>query len=120
MHPINPSSEGTQSWSARYPREIDLRHQVLWRYEIDALVFPVEEHAAFCAVHRRAFRTLLGSEPTAEDCLSYFRGFEYAFRAAAGFKIAQKGLPAGRNFHLTSRDVARKLVELKSGEQGQE
>ena len=90
-----------------------------WHAEIDALVFPVENHAAFCAVHRRAFRTLLGSEPSPEDCLSYFDGFEYAFRAAAGIKIAQKGLPVGRNFHLTSRDIARKLVELepKEGEQ---
>lgn len=90
-----------------------------WHAEIDALVFPVENHAAFCAVHRRAFRTLLGSEPSPEDCLSYFDGFEYAFRAAAGIKIAQKGLPVGRNFHLTSCDIARKLVELepKEGEQ---
>jgi hypothetical protein len=100
--------------SARNSREIeDVTDQVLWRSEIDALVFLVEEHAAFCAVHRRAFRTLLGSEPTPGDCLNYFGGFELAFRAAARFKIAQKGVPAGRNFHLTSRDVARKLVELK-------
>lgn len=82
-----------------------------WRPEIDALVFPVEHHAALCAVHRLAFRTLLGSEPTPEDCLNFFVKFGYAFRNAASFKIAQKGLQPGLNFHLTSRDVARKLVE---------
>jgi hypothetical protein len=105
--------------SARNSREIeDVMGQVCWRSEIDALVFPVEEHAASCAVHRLAFRTLLGSEPTPGDCLDYFSGYEYAFRAAARFKIAQKGLSAGRNFHLTSRDIARKLVELKPKQQG--
>ena len=93
---------------------------MLWRSDIDALIFPVREHAAFCAVHRRAFRTLLGSEPTPRDCLSYFKEFEYAFRAAVSFKIARKGLPIGENLHLTSRDVGRKLVELNPREQGEE
>jgi hypothetical protein len=96
-----------------------LKDEVLWRSEIDALVFSIKEHAAACAVHRRAFRTLLGSDPMPDDCLNYFGDYEYAFRAAASFKIAQKGLPAGRNFHLTSRDVARKLVELDPKEQGE-
>jgi hypothetical protein len=86
---------------------------LLWRAEIDALLFRIDEHAAYCAVHRRAFRTLLASEPTPEECLRYFSDFEDAFRAAASRKIADKGLPKGRNFHLTSRDVARKLIELK-------
>jgi hypothetical protein len=97
-----------------------MKDKVLWRFEIDALVFSIKEHAALCAVHRRAFRTLLGSDPTPEDCLNYFGGFEDAFRAAASSKIARKGLPAGRNFHLTSRDVARKLVELEPKEHGEE
>jgi len=97
-----------------------LKDEVLWRLEIDALVFSIKEHGVFCAVHRRAFRTLLGSDPTPENCLNYFEGIEDAFRAAASSKIAQKGLPAGRNLHLTSRDVARKLVELELKEQGEE
>jgi hypothetical protein len=97
-----------------------LKDQARWRSEIDALAFPVEDHAAFCAVHRRAFRTLLGAEPSPEDCLSYFRGFEDAFRAAASSKIAQKGLWAGQNFHLTSRDIARKLVGLEPKEKGEQ
>jgi hypothetical protein len=91
-----------------------LADEPLWRPEIDALVFPVEHHAAFCAVHRLAFRTLLGSDPRPEDCLNFFVKFGYAFRDAASFKIAQKGLRPGLNFHLTSRDVARKLVEGES------
>jgi hypothetical protein len=96
-----------------------LKDKVRWRSDIDALIFPVDKHAGLCAVHRRAFRTLLGSEPTPEDCLGYFAGFEYAFKAAASFKITQKGVPVGRNFHLTSRDIARKLVKSKPKEQGE-
>ena len=106
--------------SQQFVREMGLEDEILWRSEIDALLFPIKEHAAFCAVHRRAFRTILGSEPAPEACLNYFRGHEDAFRAAASFKIAQKRLPAGRNFHLTSRDVARKLVELKQKENGEQ
>ncbi|MBR0800617.1 hypothetical protein JQ615_35170 [Bradyrhizobium jicamae] len=80
-------------------------------------MFSVEEHAALCAVHRRAFRTLLGAEPMPADCLAYFARHEPAFRAAAGVKIAQKSLPTGRNFHLTSRDVARTLLELEQNKE---
>jgi hypothetical protein len=96
-----------------------VKDDVRWRPEIDALVFSVDDHVAYCAVHRRAFRTLLGFEPSPEDCLSYFGGFEVAFRTAASEKIAKKALPIGRNFHLTSRDIARNLVELESNENGE-
>jgi hypothetical protein len=82
-----------------------------WRSEIDALMFPVAAHSACCAVHRRAFRTLLRFEPAAEDCLRYFTAHEAAFRSAAAAKIAQNNLPAGANFHLTSRDIARNLID---------
>jgi hypothetical protein len=95
-----------------------VKDSVRWLPEIDALVFSVDDHMAFCAVHRRAFRTLLGFEPSPEDCLIYFGGFEVAFRIAASEKIAKKGLPIGRNFHLTSRDIARNLVELEPNENG--
>jgi hypothetical protein len=91
-----------------------------WRSDVDVLIFPIETHAASCAVHRRAFRTLLRSEPTPEECLRFFSSFEEAFRAAAKAKIAKKMLPAGQNFHLTSRDVARKLLELKRKESGEQ
>ena len=82
-----------------------------WRDEIGSLVFPVAGHGAICAVHRGAFRTLIGTEPTPEACLGYFRRFETAFRAAAAAKIARRGILPGTSLHLTSRDVARKLVE---------
>ena len=97
-----------------------LKDKILWRSEIDALVFSTKEHAALCAVHRRAFRTLLESDPTPEGCLNYFGLFEDAFRAAASSKIVRQGLPTRQNFHLTSRDVARKLVELEPREHGEE
>lgn len=82
-----------------------------WRDDIASLVFAVTGHGAICAVHRGAFRTLLGAEPSPEDCLGYFRRFETAFRAAASTKIARRDIPAGTSLHLTSRDIARKLLE---------
>jgi hypothetical protein len=100
-----------------------LNEKVRWRADIQSLVFPIGEHAAICAVHRGAFRTLLGAEPTQEACLAYFAKFEEAFRAAARLKIARKGIPTGTNLHLTSRDIARKLLESKQiglGEQSGE
>lgn len=86
------------------------KRRACWRSDIDALTFPVETHSASCAVHRRAFRTLLGTEPTAEECLRYFDQVEYAFETAASAKIAQKNIPIRTNFHLTSRDIVRKLI----------
>ena len=82
-----------------------------WRDDITSLVFAVAGHGAICAVHRGAFRTLLGTEPTPEACLGYFERFEAAFRAAAGTKIARKGILPGTSLHLTSRDIARNLLE---------
>ena len=98
---------------------MSLSDEARWRPEIDALMFPINDHAAACAVHRRAFRTLLGSDPTPKDCLAYFAEFERAFRAAASAKIARNRIPSGRNLHLTSRDVARKLLEMKQIERGE-
>ena len=85
--------------------------EVHWRDDITSLVFPVVGHGAICAVHRGAFRTLLGAEPTPEACLGYFRRFEAAFCAAAAAKIARKDISPGTSLHLTSRDIARKLLE---------
>lgn len=98
---------------------MNLKEQARWRSDIDALIFPISDHAADCAVHRRAFRTLLGSDPTPQQCLAYFAEFERAFTAAASLKIARNRIPPGRNLHLTSRDVARKLVEMKQIERGE-
>ena len=76
--------------------------------------------AAICAVHRGAFRTLLGTKPTPQACLAYFAEFEGAFRAAASLKIARKCIPAGTNLHLTSRDIARILLESNQIERGEQ
>ncbi|MGY3235569.1 hypothetical protein ACVWZ4_003866 [Bradyrhizobium sp. USDA 4472] len=85
-----------------------MKDETHWRDDIASLVFCVRGHGAICAAHRGAFRTLLGADPP-KDCVGYFLRFENAFRAAAAPKIARKGIPAG--LHLTSRDVARKLIE---------
>jgi len=94
-------------------RGFDLKDKAHWRSDIDALMFPMWDHGAACAVHRGAFRTLLGFDPTANDCFAYFEKFEWAFRSAAGIKIARNCVPGGMNLHLTSRDIARNLIELK-------
>ena len=90
-----------------------------WRADIASLVFPVPEHGAICAVHRGAFRTLLGAEPVPEVCLGYFERHIDAFRSAASAKILGKRIPPGTNLHLTSRDIARKLLEADQIERGE-
>ena len=88
-----------------------MNDEVHWRDDIASLVFAVRGHDAICAVHRGAFRTLTGARPSPEDCLGYFRRFEAAIRSAAAAKIVRKAIPAGTSLHLTSRDIARKLLE---------
>lgn len=81
-----------------------------WRVDIDALVFRPAGHGGWCAVHRLAFRALLGKrEPTPEDCLAYASAHRASFEAAAAGKIARRGYGAAASLHLTSRDVARLL-----------
>jgi len=84
-------------------------HAATWRHDIEALVFEPEDHQGSCMVHRRAFRTLLRFTPAPPDCETYFRTHEQAFRAAASAKIVRHHVTRGRNFHLTSRDVARQI-----------
>ncbi|MGY8661045.1 hypothetical protein Q3C01_01590 [Bradyrhizobium sp. UFLA05-109] len=88
-----------------------MNDDVHWRADITSVIFSVRDHGAICAVHRGAFRTLLGADPSPAECLGYFERFEDAFRSAASAKVVQKRIPAGRNLHLTSRDIARKLLE---------
>jgi hypothetical protein len=97
-----------------------LKEEIRWRTDIEALVFPIRDHAAMCAIHRGAFRTLLGVDPTPQACLAYFEEFEAAFRVAASVKITRKCIPAGTSLHLTSRDVARELIELQQIERGEQ
>jgi hypothetical protein len=77
-----------------------------WREDIDALQFRIAEGRA-CMVHRLAFRRLLGRTPQRDDCMSYFVARASTFRIAAALKVARCGIAAGRNFHLTSRDITR-------------
>jgi len=58
-----------------------------WSEELDALRFAVPGHGAFCAVHRLAFKAVLGPSPTEEGALAFFHDHEAAFVAAALAKI---------------------------------
>ncbi|MBP2303349.1 hypothetical protein [Azospirillum picis] len=80
----------------------------VWRSDIDALVFRPAGHGGWCAVHRLAFRALLGRrDPAPEDCLAHAVARRDAFDRAAAEKIRRRGLDAGDSLHLTSRDVER-------------
>ncbi len=78
-----------------------------WRTDIDALVFTPPGHRGVCAVHRLAFRTLLGRLPEPADCLAHFAANRAAFEQAAAEKIAGRGLSPDANLHLTSRAIQR-------------
>ncbi|WP_448205926.1 hypothetical protein [Azospirillum sp. sgz302134] len=79
----------------------------VWRGDIDALVFTPQGHRGLCAVHRLAFRTLLGRLPEPADCLAHFAAHREAFHRAAAQKIAGRGLPPEASLHLTSRAIQR-------------
>jgi hypothetical protein len=79
----------------------------IWRSDIDSLSFQPRGHAGRCVVHRRAFATILGFDPTPDDCLACFQQRSVAFQAAAAAKISGAALAADANFHLTSRDILR-------------
>ncbi|UNZ51001.1 hypothetical protein [Agrobacterium tumefaciens] len=81
-----------------------------WSEELDALRFAVPGHGAFCAVHRLAFKAVLGPSPTEEAALAFFHDHEVTFVAAAFAKIKRANLPAGRSLHLNSRDIRRAIA----------
>ncbi|RRN75679.1 hypothetical protein [Agrobacterium deltaense] len=81
-----------------------------WSEELDALRFAVPGHGAFCAVHRLAFKAVLGPSPAGEAALAFFHDHEAAFVAAALSKIKRANLPAGRSLHLNSRDIRRAIA----------
>jgi hypothetical protein len=78
-----------------------------WRSDLDSLSFRPTGHAGQCLIHRRAFRTILGFNPTPADCAAWFLQQQAAFQAAAAAKIGRTTLAADANFHLTSRDILR-------------
>ena len=80
-----------------------------WRDEIDALAFQPEQHSGLCMVHRRAFRTLLRTTPSPQQCVDFFNTHQDAFQAAARAKVLRASVANTANFHLTSRDVTRQL-----------
>jgi hypothetical protein len=81
-----------------------------WRPDLDSLSFQPRDHAGQCLIHRRAFKTILGFNPTPDDCAACFQQREAAFQAAAAAKIGRAALAADANFHLTSRDILRASV----------
>jgi len=80
-----------------------------WRDEIDALAFGLADHLGVCMVHRRAFRTLLRTTPSPQQCVDFFNTHQDAFQAAARAKVLRASVANTANFHLTSRDVTRQL-----------
>jgi len=80
-----------------------------WRDDIDALEFQPAAHRGLCMVHRRAFRTLLRTTPSPQQCVDFYLGHEGAFQAAARTKLLHAAVAETANFHLTSRDVTRQL-----------
>ena len=60
-------------------------------------------------VHRRAFRALLRTTPSPQQCIEFFNAHREAFQAAACAKRQRVNVAGTTNFHLTSRDVIRQL-----------
>lgn len=89
-----------------------------WSVALDALRFPVPGHGAPCAVHRLAFKALLGASPDGEACLACFVEYQAAFEAAALDKIRRQNLASDKSLHLNSRDIRRALgIDIASGPQ---
>jgi hypothetical protein len=85
----------------------------LWRNEIDSLAFQPVGHEGFCVIHRRAFRSLLNSEPTSQSCLDFFIHSQPLFEQAALEKIQRAGIALTENFHLNSRNI-RRLLDIQT------
>lgn len=91
------------------PVDNSLTGSAEWSVALDALRFSVPGHGVPCAVHRLAFKALLGTLPDREACLACFLENQQAFVAAARVKIERQKLPADRSLHLNSRDIRRAL-----------
>jgi hypothetical protein len=81
----------------------------IWRSDIDSLAFRPSGHSGICVIHRRAFRTLLGRSPSPQQSIDFYLMHRDSFEAAARAKLAAKDIRDTDNFHLTSRDVRRRL-----------
>jgi hypothetical protein len=78
------------------------------------LSFQPPEHTGECLVHRGAFRTLLGFDPSPADCEQWFTNHRTAIYQAAAEKISRVSLHIQDRFHLTSRDIIRALPPLRT------
>jgi hypothetical protein len=81
----------------------------IWRSDIDSLAFRPSGHMGMCVIHRRAFRTLLGCTPSPQQSIDFYLLQRDSFEAAARAKLAARSIRETENFHLTSRDVRRRL-----------
>jgi hypothetical protein len=81
----------------------------IWRTDIDSLAFRPPGHKGICVIHRRAFRTLLGCSPSPQQSIDFYLMHRDSFEAAARAKLAVRSIRETENFHLTSRDVRRRL-----------
>jgi hypothetical protein len=81
---------------------------MIWRQDLDALVFRPKGYQGGCFVHRLAFR-FHDSEASRESCKKFFRANVDAFERAAQAKIRRGRVLDGENFHLTSRDIRRAM-----------
>ncbi len=80
-----------------------------WREDIDALAFQPADHGGVCMVHRRAFRTLLRTIPSPQQCVDFYRAHQDAFQAAARAKLVRADVADTANFTSPARDVIRQL-----------
>jgi hypothetical protein len=80
-----------------------------WRDDLNSLGFQPPGHSGSCVVHRRAFATVLGFQPSPAECLAWFDEHRAAFEWAAATKISRAALAAAAHFHLNSRDIRRAL-----------
>ncbi|MBM6592910.1 hypothetical protein [Microvirga pudoricolor] len=80
-----------------------------WHPGVDSLRFRPHGHEGDCFVHRLAFRTLIGTAPSPEECAAFFVKQADAFGVAAALKIERRNLATDAHFHLTSRDILRAM-----------
>lgn len=78
------------------------------RDDIVALELQPADHQGTCIMHCRAFRTQFSPQ----QCVDFYHNHEDAFQAAARAKVLRASVVSNGNFHITSRDVLRRLENL--------
>ncbi|MFH0295734.1 hypothetical protein AAFX91_00635 [Bradyrhizobium sp. 31Argb] len=85
------------------------KSEPIWRSDIDSSAFRPTGHMGICVMHRRAFRTLLGYTPSPRQCIDFYLIHRDSFEAAAHAKLIARSIRETENFHLTSRDIRRRI-----------